>query len=497
MRKELIPAFILLIALTLGASAVIAQKKTTPAPATTSAAIPATAPDTPAAGNGKHGGVELITAAQLKDYLTFVASDEMEGRETPSRGLDLTAKFIAMNLSRWGIKPAGDNGTFMQTFKLRRGGMDPVASTATINGLAFKALDGFLGSAFDGAASGQMVYAGHGWVVKSKNINPYQNIDVRGKILVVHAGAFPKGASAREFTQMDSRDWINAGSYAKQNGAAGVILIPTERAISRWEVSKIQAQQSGRWMMESNDEDNAQLPTITASAEMLRAIFDGEPHDQQTLLHNANNSEFPASFALKADKKAEFKVALKMERVNTQNVVGIIEGSDPVLKNEYVAIGAHYDHVGMMPPGTPGDRIFNGADDDGSGTVSVMAIAEAFAKGPRPKRSLLFVWHAGEEKGLWGSEYITDHPPVPVTQIITQLNIDMVGRSRLPGDNQPANKFLTGPHEVYLIGSKKMSSELGALSESVNRDYLNLQINYKYDNANDPERFFYRSDHYN
>src|SRR5262249_52964470 len=155
-------------------------------------------------------------------------------------------------------------------------------------------------------------------------------------------------------------------------------------------------------------------------------------------------------------------------------------GSDPALKNEYVAIGAHYDHVGVGRP-VNGDAIYNGADDDGSGTVSVLAMAEAFVRGPRPKRSILFVWHAGAEKGVWGSRYINEFPVVPLNQIITQLNIDMIGRSKKAGDTNPANRELTGPNEIYVIGSKMMSTDLGALSEAVNKSYLNLDFNYKYD----------------
>jgi Zn-dependent M28 family amino/carboxypeptidase len=174
----------------------------------------------------------------------------------------------------------------------------------------------------------------------------------------------------------------------------------------------------------------------------------------------------------------------------------VLEGSDARLKNEYVALGAHYDHVGT---GTPvnGDAIYNGADDDGSGTTAVLALAEAFAKGQRPKRSILFVWHAGEEKGLWGSEYFTANPTVPLAQIVTQLNIDMIGRSRAEGDTKPENKDLTGTREIYVIGSRMMSTALGDISERVNRDYLNLTYNYKYDDPADPNRFFFRSDHYN
>jgi Zn-dependent M28 family amino/carboxypeptidase len=177
--------------------------------------------------------------------------------------------------------------------------------------------------------------------------------------------------------------------------------------------------------------------------------------------------------------------------------VAVFEGSDPMLKNEYVALGAHYDHVGVGIP-VNGDAIYNGADDDGSGTTALLAMAEALAKArTRPKRSVLFVWHTGEERGLWGSRYFTSYPTLPLDKIVTQLNIDMIGRSRKEGDTDPRNSELTGPNEIYVIGSKMMSTDLGALVENVNKQYLNLTYDYRYDDPGDPNRFFFRSDHYN
>jgi Zn-dependent M28 family amino/carboxypeptidase len=201
---------------------------------------------------------------------------------------------------------------------------------------------------------------------------------------------------------------------------------------------------------------------------------------------------------LTSNKKIDINLALKEETsLMTQNVVAILEGSDPVLKNEYVAIGAHYDHDGMNPHIEGPDKIYNGADDDGSGTTGVLAIAEALTKSPkRPKRSILFVWHAGEERGLWGSEYFTKYPTVPLDKVITHLNIDMIGRSKKPGDTNPKNKELTGENEIYVIGPKLMSTQLENVTDSVNKSFLNLSYNSKYDDPKDPNQFFFRSDHY-
>lgn len=180
----------------------------------------------------------------------------------------------------------------------------------------------------------------------------------------------------------------------------------------------------------------------------------------------------------------------------TQNVVAIIPGTDPKLAKEYVAFGAHSDHIGTRKSGD-GDRIYNGADDDGSGTVAILEIAHAFLTGKRPKRSLIFVWHCGEEKGLWGSKHFVDNPTVPLKDIVAQLNIDMIGRSKKSDDTNPANKVLTGPHEIYVVGSTKMSTDLQRVSEAVNKSFLKLAFNYKYDDPKDTENIFYRSDHYN
>ncbi len=176
--------------------------------------------------------------------------------------------------------------------------------------------------------------------------------------------------------------------------------------------------------------------------------------------------ETVAPFELRPEKKLSISIRKGVDGTSTQNVVAVFEGSDPVLKNEYVALGAHYDHVGIGA-NVNGDAVYNGADDDASGTTALLAIAEALAHTtPRPKRSVLFVWHAGEEKGLWGSRYFTDYPTVPLDKIVTQINLDMIGRSKTEGDTQPRNIALSGPNQIYVIGSKMMSTELGELTET-------------------------------
>ena len=240
----------------------------------------------------------------------------------------------------------------------------------------------------------------------------------------------------------------------------------------------------------------APVPVVTASMPLVSAIFSGESISASDVAKWSQEHKPHAVVALDEKKRLRLDLGARVEAVKTQNVVAIYEGTDPTLKQEYVALGAHYDHIGLSSSGT--DRINNGADDDGSGTVALLNMAEALVRGNvKTRRSWLFVWHAGEEKGLWGSRYFVENPTVPLDKIIVQLNVDMIGRSKKPGDKVGANSNLTGPSEIYVIGSKMMSSTLGALSERVNKDYLDLSFNYKYDNPSDPSRFFFRSDHYN
>jgi hypothetical protein len=460
--------------------------------------------------SSSRSAAEGITAAQLRDYLYFVASDEMEGRDTPSRGLNITAKFIATLLARWGVKPAGDDGTYFQKIAMDRSRIDAAGTRAEINNQPYKYGADFLAIPRSGTATGSLVYVGHGWIIKSKNIDAYRGIDVKNKIIVLSGERYPKGVTPGELDENKrGEDWVQPRDYAKKMGALGVVSLPSVQGLDRWDrVLRRQLAGGSLSVTKLDDVPRGSLPDITLAPKMADALFQGEKHSSDEILKSMSGSSPVEAFELDPAKRLSLTISGQDESLNTQNVVGLIEGGDRNLKNEYVAIGAHYDHVGTGPAGSNGrgpsrdgstsDTIYNGADDDGSGTVTLLAMAEALARGPRrPKRSVLFVWHCGEEKGLWGSEYFATYPTVPIDRIVAQFNIDMIGRSKKEGDTSAPNRALTGPNEIYVIGSKMMSTQLGELSERVNRSYLNLSFNYLYDNPTDPNRFFFRSDHYN
>lgn len=443
---------------------------------------------------------EAITAAQLRDYLYFVASDEMEGRNTPSRGLDITAKFMATLLSRWGFKPAGDDGTFFQKIALVRNQVEPEKARVEINGQKLTYGTDFLADAYSGALNAPLVFAGDGWFVKAKNIDPLKDIDVRGKTVVIYSDNLPRGITRQELLASGKRgeDWADPQTYVKQKGAAGLIYISTPNIQTNWE-NRRRARENGSLIVEKLNESfgGAPIPTVYLTEKAASSMFEGETMDLVKVKESFASNAPLSAFNFSANKRLNVSVAPKKEVVMTQNVVALWEGSDAQLKNEMVAVGAHYDHVGMNPNETGADKIWNGADDDGSGTVAVLAIAEALAKASkRPKRSVLLVWHAGEEKGLWGSEYFNKFPTVNIKNVVAQLNIDMIGRSRTASDTKPANRNLSGEDEIYVIGSEMMSSKLGEVTKSINDSYLKMNYNYKYDDPKDTNRFFFRSDHY-
>ncbi len=225
-------------------------------------------------------------------------------------------------------------------------------------------------------------------------------------------------------------------------------------------------------------EDEAPFPQFVISQRMADAILKPSKTSFATLQRKIEKTGRPASFLV---KKTRLRIHLQVqsEMKETQNIIAYLPGADPQLRNQFVALTAHYDHLGKRPDGT----IYNGADDDGSGTTAILEIARAFAKNPnRPARSLLFISHTGEEKGLLGSKYYTNHPVVPLQNMTAVLNIDMIGRNE--------------ENHVFIIGSNFLSLELHQINEQANQ-LIGLNLDYKYNSTTDPNRFYYRSDHYN
>ena len=443
-------------------------------------------------------GADAITEDQLRAHLSFIASDLLEGRATGSRGLDVAGAFLASHLGRLGLRPAGDNGTFFQEIALTRRRLDVAKTTLTIGKRTLTFGDDFVPGDAPGAAEGRVVYVGNGTVIRSRGLDPYKDLDVRGRIVVSHSG-LPTGVSQDDLKGPRGRDWERTQDAARDRGAAAVLFLPDFGALVRWSANRDVRRSRASLTVDAFDNNTAPaLPSATLSPLAISLLFSGQAMGPQEIFERAVRREPAPPFALSESAAVALTVAADDERSTTRNIVAVLEGRDPRLKDEYVALGAHYDHLGVAgTPNAQGDTIFNGADDDGSGTVGILAVAEAMARHPvRPRRSLIFVWHTGEEQGLWGARYFTEHPTVPIDRIVAQLNVDMIGRGREPGEARGGPLALTDRDSIYVVGSRRLSPAFGALVERTNRRYLGLRYDYSLDDPSDPAQIYQRSDHY-
>lgn len=473
-------------------------------------------------------GLTAINPQELRQWLTLIASDELQGRALYSSGLGLAAAYIEEHLRGWGVKPAGDRGSYSQTVRVQ-GVKATSHSTVTVDvgGQTRTFADGH-GVTFPKNAGAKqrltidrVEFAGYGLEVPGANHSDYKGKDVRKAAVVwlgpmgprtLDAGTYRRllgargrhaiermGAAASIGPDPDADDEQTAANGAGTAGTAGGAGRGAGRQIPAADFTTVQRL------------DVPVPPRITAAEDFFDFVFSRAPLKYDELKKRVAAQEPLPPFPLDG-VKLTFNADVEYEIVRTQltqNVVAIVEGSDPQLKNTYVAFGAHYDHVGYAegevmqgPDGqrrvaAPGrvtagqvdDRIWNGADDDGSGTVGMMQLAKVFAAGPRPKRSLLFVWHAGEERGLLGSRYFADHPTVPVSSIVAQLNIDMIGRNR---DNKT-----TESNTVYLVGSDRISTELDVVIRGANLALPSpMTLDYEFNDPTDLEDLYTRSDHY-
>jgi Peptidase family M28 len=439
------------------------------------------------------GAADRITAAQLEKDLGYLASDELRGRNTPSPGYDKAAEYIAKRLERAGLKPAGDDGSYFQRYTMRE---SSVAMDAFVDagGKRFRLGDGFVMRSFAGPLKGTLtaVYVGHGWTIPGRGIDPYAGVDVKGKLVVAHGPrAAPKGVDIRQIGRV-SVDANSPFVEAERRGAAGVIFVPLTSALKGW--SQMSEQNTVLRELEPRVPSAYAATPVTSvllSQAATEALFAGEQIDGGKLVTLGDSSDYPPSFQLSRPLTVDIGTASTTDH-RPYNVVAILEGSDPVLKNEYITIESHLDGA-VGTRSLDGDSVYNSADDNASGSAGNLAIAEYMMTAPRPKRSLVFIWDSGEERGLWGTRYFVHRPPVPLDKVVAHINIDMIGANRAPGTPDEAAMGTTGPNEVYLIGPGVLSEQADRLIERVNRGYLNMRFNRDHDRA-ESEFFYPRTD---
>lgn len=412
---------------------------------------------------------QTIKAEDLEMDLQVLASDSLEGRETGSRGQKLAAEYIKNQFEQAGLKPAGVNGSYFQPFTLEKQSWGEVYVKA--NDQIYKNF-------------AEVIYYGNAHLPEEKSMEAvfvgrglagdYEGLDVTGKAVVI----------------FDSEDkgWRTKLKTAKEKGAAAYIVTSgTDRADFTRTVNnaKLFVDRPKLSFKEDGNENGASIFFFT-SPETAAEILGTNLKKLDKAIFKADEGKSNAVKRIKPGKII-FKTERKEAPIETENVLGMVEGTD--LKEEIVVVTSHYDHLGIGPNG----EIFNGADDNGSGTSAILEMAEAFGKakeaGHGPRRSVLFMAITAEEKGLLGSEYYVKNPLYPLAQTVANLNIDMVGRTDLTHEGKP--------DYIYLIGSDKLSRELHELSAQINETYTNLDLDYAFNDENDPNRYYYRSDHYN
>ena len=431
-----------------------------------------------------------ISADELKKHLMILASDEYEGRETGMPGQKLAAEYIQNYFKSLGVDPCVD-GSYYQSFPLKR--TDQTKAALNVDGLEYDYIEDyyfFPGFDVETLSSESFVLAGYG--INHEDWNDYENLDVKDKIVLVlpgepkdKAGNYILGVGPDQSSEW-SGDFRVKREAAMKAGAKALIMVNTNYNAYIGRIKNFLLNPPMRLDMEREERQEV-LPVLFFPSSIVNALLKkSKVKSMEKWEKKMRKKQTSISGELKID--FNFQMNAVNESLMAENVLCFIEGSDPLLKKEVVVITAHYDHVGII-----NGEIHNGADDDGSGTVAALEIAQSFVMakkdGKGPRRSVLVMTVSGEEKGLLGSEWYADHPVFPLENTIVDLNIDMIGRV------DPAHE--ADSNYVYLIGSDRLSTELHEISEDCNSEYTQIDLDYTFNAEDDPNRFYYRSDHYN
>ena len=433
---------------------------------------------------------QTITIEDLQSRLSILASDEMEGRELGTEANRKAAQYIADEFKKIGVSELASGGYF-QSIPFHS--IQWKELELEINGEEYKPLKDFYSIMSMNnnlnTESNEIIFLGYG--IDDPAYSDYKNVDVRDKIILIYRGEPVDEEGVSYITKTEEKSsWskaiIRKLRTAHEKGVKAVMIVDDEFTSNVGSLRNILLGSSVKMgpPQEVNSVSYANQLFINTN------VFSDLLGKKRKKVIKRRNRITKKGKSKPVDIPADITITQVRDNVEVphENVLAFIEGSDPDLKDEVVIITAHYDHVGKR-----GDDIYNGADDDGSGTVSVMEIAEAFQiakdQGMGPRRSVLCMLVTGEEKGLLGSKYYTDNPLFPLDQTVVNINIDMIGRV------DP--KHEGNPDYIYVIGSNMMSDDLHEINEDINRRYTQLELDYTYNAVDDPNRFFYRSDHFN
>jgi hypothetical protein len=434
-----------------------------------------------------------ITVEDLKFLVDTLASDAMEGRETGEAGQRMAADFIASQFRDAGLPGVADRRGYFQKIFLQRTTWKDIALKVGKTEYSNRK-DFYVFHAFNPdnpqIQLKEVVFVGYG--IEDGKHSDYQNMDVRGKAVLFYNGE-PLDKDGRSVLTGSihrsqwSLDWKRKVELAREKGAQMAFIVDTDfeenLKKNRRQISTYGWSTSGS---DGGDKSASFINSVFIRPEVAEAILGKKAAKAEDAVEALQQGG--AFKPVKVKSAIEVRLDKEIATMEGSNVVGFIEGSDPYLKNQYVIITAHYDHLGKVE-----DLVYNGADDNASGTSGVIAIARAFAeakkKGVGPKRSVVCMLVSGEEKGLLGSRFYVDFPLFPLKNTVANINIDMIGRvDKAHADN---------PDYIYVIGADRLSSDLKEITEHANSTHTKLELDYKYDDPKDPNRYYERSDHYN
>lgn len=428
-----------------------------------------------------------ITEQDLKEVLTIIASDQMEGRETGTEGQRRAAIYITNEFKKAGLKaPAGLDG-YEQKYLLYRDSLTNENVSFGSDTLSYRGDYALISGNQRSSAinNNQIVFGGYG--IDDNNYSDYKGRNVKGKIVVVLSGEPKSGDHYIVSGTASSSAWSSGvqrkAAAATKNGAAAVIF--TDLNVTRLSGMYTSSASDNSFYFPREDQ-TGNVPVVYVLPGTLSNLFDAA---QMEKIRNAAEAKRAMNqLNLHSAKNVKISFLKKRFSVLASNVIGYVEGTD--LRDQYVMITGHYDHLGMR-----NGEIYYGADDDGSGTTAVIEMARAFQKarneGHGPRRTVVFMTVSGEEKGLWGSEYYAEHPVFPLDRTTVDLNTDMIGRI------DPARKYGDSTNYVYVIGNDKLSTDLDPIAKRVNDRYMKMELDFKFNDPLDPERIYYRSDHFN
>lgn len=435
--------------------------------------------------------LEAISASDMKHHLKFLAAPEFRGRSAPSAELDIASKYIALEAERIGLKPLLPGGSYFQDVPVEVTTISPAKShlrliTASGERRYYfpRSFTSNMRTGNEWAAAGGLVFVGSALDGSDPKASLLSGVDLGGRFAVMLEEPSPSGGLQR--TGAAVRD-LGRARLLREKGAIGLITIINREREDILARKNLSFEPGQRLKFPDIDTVNPAPPPAAPRAEPPFINSIEVRHEEGRALLGVTEEELIGLFEALEKKQTvgpknlpartcDVAVLFDVRKTSTPNVAAVLPGRDAKLREEYVVIGSHHDH---NPPRD--GRVFPGADDNGSGAVAMLAIAKAFII-ERPRRSVIFVWHTAEERGLIGAYYFVQHCPVPVEKISANLNLDMIARN--------------DPDGIYLIGSNKLSTELDRSIRSMNARHMGLKLDYKFEDPGHADKFFFRSDQY-